>query len=508
MPAQIILTVIESTLKGQKYIFNERTTTFVGRGEDCFPRLPDDKDHQYIGRRHCMLDINPPDIRIRDLGSLNGTYVNKKKIGQRARDQTDEEGAQLQFPEYDLKEGDEIKLGDTVFRVGISVDASCDGCGSYIAEDQKPRALKASGIYLCPACSQSSESLRPTAAPGGKAKVCANCGRDVSAEVDDYRKGDFVCGDCKANPMVVIEQLLKLAEDNDKKLQAIQGYDVLKELGRGGMGAVYLARHIRTDKLVALKVMLPEVAAEEWSREYFLREVENTKALKHRNVVELLDHGFSNGTFFFTLEYCSDGCLESLMVGRGGRLPLDEAMNIILQALDGLDYAHKAEIPYVKLADGTIGRGRGLVHRDIKPPNLFLSRSGGSLIAKIGDYGLAKAFDLAGLGGLTRTGTKAGSPWFMPRQQALNFKYVKPEVDVWAIAATLYYLLTSWVPRDFPMDWDPWRVVYKNDPVPIGRRGSPIPKRLAEVIDQALVEEPEIYFKTAAELKRALESAL
>ncbi|MCI0487090.1 MAG: serine/threonine protein kinase, partial [Blastocatellia bacterium] len=81
-------------------------------------------------------------------------------------------------------------------------------------------------------------------------------------------------------------------------------------------------------------------------------------------------------------------------------------------------------------------------------------------------------------------------------------------VDVWAIAASLYYLLTGWVPRDFPTGRDPWMVIYKNDAVPVSQRGIAIPERLAEVIDQALVEEPEIYFKTAAEFKLALESAL
>jgi eukaryotic-like serine/threonine-protein kinase len=96
----------------------------------------------------------------------------------------------------------------------------------------------------------------------------------------------------------------------------------------------------------------------------------------------------------------------------------------------------------------------------------------------------------------------------MARQQVIDFKYAEPEVDVWAIAASLYNMLTGAVPRDFPKDRDPWLVVLETPPVPIRRRKPSLPKELAEVIDQALVEEPEIPFKTAAEFKEALERAL
>jgi eukaryotic-like serine/threonine-protein kinase len=122
---------------------------------------------------------------------------------------------------------------------------------------------------------------------------------------------------------------------------------------------------------------------------------------------------------------------------------------------------------------------------------------------KIGDYGLAKSFDLAGLSGQTLTGTQAGTPVLMCRQQLLNYKYVQPEVDVWAAAACLYYMLTGAFPRDFTSG-DPFLAVLQNDPVPIRQRDANIPQQLAKVIDLALLEKPEIYFKSAAEFKQAL----
>lgn len=128
------------------------------------------------------------------------------------------------------------------------------------------------------------------------------------------------------------------------------------------------------------------------------------------------------------------------------------------------------------------------------------------ITAKIGDYGLSKAFDLAGLSGQTRTGSRVGTPVFIPRQQVLEFKYAKPEVDVWAAAASLYYMLTGYYPRDFTGK-DIFLEVLRNKPVPIRQRDISIPKKLAEVIDLALIEEPEIYFKSAKAFKQALLSA-
>ncbi|GAB3934289.1 hypothetical protein GCM10027614_07030 [Micromonospora vulcania] len=158
--------------------------------------------------------------------------------------------------------------------------------------------------------------------------------------------------------------------------------------------------------------------------------------------------------------------------------------------MDGLAYAHRAELP-VTLADGRTAVSHGLVHRDITPPNLLLTTgAGGGTVTKIADFGLAKAFDQAGLSGHTRTGAIGGSIAFQARTQLIDYKYARPEVDLWALTACLYWMLTGTTPRDFPAGTDPIAVVLRTRPVPVRQRLASVPPRLAAVIDEMLVDNP------------------
>jgi hypothetical protein len=445
-PARVTLTLDSGPDKGRQFVFEERISCIVGRQDECHPRFPDDEQHCTISRHHCLLDINPPDICVRDLGSLGGTYVNGQLLDKRPEGMDRDEAQKQRFRERPLRDGDELRLcqhGAAIFRVRVTAPAAC--------------------VLV----------------------VCARCGRDVTGQAGANRPGAFLCAQCRQQQGGVVQEV------------AVRGYTILKELGRGGMGSVWLARHDRTGRLAAIKVMLPQVAADERAVKRFLREMANSRILHHPNIVRVEDSGFSRGVFFLTLEYCDGGSAAGLMKQRGGVLSVDEAVEITLQGLEGLHYAHNV-----------FGPGRGLVHRDLKPANLLLCGSGSARIAKVGDYGLSKAFDDAGLSGGTRTGEAAGTPHFMARQQVIDFKFAEPEVDVWAMAASLYHMLTGAVPRDFPKDRDPWLVVLETPPVPIRRRKPSLPKALAEVIDQALVEEPKITFTTAAEFKEALEGSV
>ena len=508
MPAKVALKITEGKLKGKDFSFNERTSCIFGRSDDCKvteTQLPE--DDPFVSRHHCMLDINPPEATIRDFGSLNGTYLNDVKIGQRARGSAPEDAQKEKFPEHDIKNGDRIKIGDSVFSVTIHNPCHCARCQKEIPEELSAKAERKPGLFQCDECFRKTEKS-PGMIPMKKRMTCKMCGKDVTPEIGYTRVGDYVCKSCLNEPMKFIEMLLDLAKSGNRDLIAIDGYRVLRILGQGGMGIVYLAEKKKTGEKIALKVMIPKIATDDKAKSDFLRETENTKALRHKNIVQLYDNGYSNATFFMTLDYCNGGSVDKLMLDKGGALSVDEASRIILDVLDGLEYAHYAEIPHVKLSNGEYGKGRGLIHRDISPHNIFLMNSNGSSCAKLGDFGLAKAFDLAGLSGRTRTGTAAGKPFYMPRQQVLNYKFSKPEVDVWAVAASFYKMLTNDFPRNFPKDQDVWQTVLQNRPIPIRDRNKSIPKKLAEVIDEALIDNPEIKIKTAAELKKRIQAAM
>ncbi|HET6705150.1 FHA domain-containing serine/threonine-protein kinase [Amycolatopsis sp.] len=254
------------------------------------------------------------------------------------------------------------------------------------------------------------------------------------------------------------------------------GYALEHELGRGAQGVVFLARDTTTGEPVALKVLhdvRPDTAG------LFLREIANVRALRHPNIVDFRGVG-DEPVPFLVSTYCPGGSVDRL-----GRLTAREAVPIILGVLAGLAYAHGAELPEVRLADRTTTTARGLVHRDVKPQNVLLD--GG--IARLADFGLAKAFDVAGFSGHTRTGELGGSLEFVPRAQVLNYRYAPPWVDVWATAATLYWMLTGRPPRDFPLGADPVAVVLRENPVPVRAREPSVPPRLAELVDRTLTEE-------------------
>ena len=496
MPGKVKIEIVEGPMQGKEFVFEEHDTFLFGRMPDCHAVLPDDP---LVSRHQFIVEANPPDACVRDLGSLNGTYVNDIKHGGREKGETPEQGAKRQYPEVSLKTGDRIKVGHTVMAISTEGPAICCECDCDIPEENRQAYAWVGGTFICATCKNKLISLgKPAKPPKPKPVHCQKCGKDVTDEVGEGRKGDYICRSCQkkaeADPaelMFAIMQKLGLGGGGGEAPE-VAGYKIEKKIGAGGFGAVYLARHETDGGHVAVKVMLSQVAVDEHSRKLFLREMDSMKKLKHDHIVPLLDRGSAGGAFYFIMDYCEGGSVDDLIRQCGGKLALSEAGPIILDALAGLAYAHQ----------------QNFVHRDLKPGNILLAGPEGKRVAKVTDFGLAKNFQKAGLSGMTVTGNVAGTPVYMPREQVTNFKYVKPASDVWSMGATLYNMLTGRFPRDMRRGQDPMEAILHGEIVPIRKRDSGIPRKVAEVIDRALDNNVKNRYKDAAGMRKALAKAL
>jgi eukaryotic-like serine/threonine-protein kinase len=471
MSSTVTFTILEGSSQGTTYSFSDRRTIWVGRDPACDICFIEEYDT--VSRRHCIIDINPPKVSIRDYDSKYGTHVDNRLIGKRQPTTPNSPPVVPVKPiECNLHSGNIIGLGETHLRLEIQ--------GEQPNYDPPKPTSQLTQLFLM------------------AATKAINLYKDW-LEIPDKAS--------LANTNV--------PSNSPTATTAIGGYKIIKPLGHGSYGEVFLAESDQGQQ-IAIKILLPDIAAAPDKVQKFEREIENAKALDHPNVVRLLGNGFDphNQCLYYAMEYCAGDNLETLMNNMKGILPWDTARRLIGQILDGLAYTHSVEIPYVRLLDGSYQRGRGLVHRDLKPANIVIAYSNRGFVAKIGDFGLSKAYDLAGLSGHTMTDDQGGTKGFMCRKQFLDFQSSKPEVDIWAAAACLYYMLTHQLPRDFS-GGDNVNELLTQDVIPIRDRNPEIPPLLAEVIDRALWEEPDknkiqdqvLNYQQAQQFKIDLETA-
>ncbi len=263
-------------------------------------------------------------------------------------------------------------------------------------------------------------------------------------------------------------------------------------LGEGGMGAVYTASHLVTGRKVAIKFLLAELADNTEAVGRFFREARAATAIKSEHICEVLDmRPPEEGTPYLVMEYLEGESLKE-HIQRLGRVPMGEAVNIMVQVLEALHAAHKA----------------GIVHRDIKPDNLFLvSREGKPPMVKLLDFGISK-FNPTGDGGedhsLTRTGTVLGTPYYMSPEQASGERTVGPISDLYAVGVMLYEVLTGGVPFDADSFSALVVKIVCETPMHPCQRVPELPQAMGDLVMKAMAREQSVRFNTAAEFSEAL----
>jgi tetratricopeptide (TPR) repeat protein len=264
------------------------------------------------------------------------------------------------------------------------------------------------------------------------------------------------------------------------------GYEVLEELGRGGMGIVYKARDTRLNRLVALKRIRAGGHADPEELARFRREAEAVARLQHPHIVQIYEIGECGGLPFFALELLEGGSLEDRL--RGTPLPPRPAARLVATVARALHAAH----------------GRGVVHRDLKPANVLMTTEG---LPKVADFGLAKQLDAAA--GQTQSGVVMGTPPYMaPEQAAGRPSAITPRTDVYALGALLYELLTGRPPFRAATAVETLQQVLSEDAVPPRRLQPRTPHDLDTICLKCLRKEPSKRYASAEALAEDLERYL
>ncbi len=274
--------------------------------------------------------------------------------------------------------------------------------------------------------------------------------------------------------MSVLEQL---------KQSLAERYDVERELGAGGMATVFLARDMKHDRHVAIKVLRPELAAA-LGPDRFIREIEIAAKLQHPHILDLFDSGEVEGLLYYVMPYVEGESLRNL-IDREGPLPLDRALDVAREVASALHYAHE----------------RDIVHRDIKPANILLS--GGH--AMVADFGIARALTAGGGEGITQVGMAVGTAAYMSPEQATgSADEVDGRSDLYALGCVLFEMLTGGIPYEGPTVQTILRKSLSGNIPSVRKVRKDVPAAVDAVISKALARIPQDRFATGAEFAAAI----
>jgi serine/threonine protein kinase len=262
-------------------------------------------------------------------------------------------------------------------------------------------------------------------------------------------------------------------------------YELDNELGRGGMGIVYRAKDRRLKRLVAIKLLPPELAFRSEIKTRFLREAETAAQLSHPNIVPIYSVDERDGLVYFVMALVEGPTLARRMY-EDGQLPIEQVRRGLREVADALAYAH----------------GRGVIHRDIKPDNILLDKESGR--ALVTDFGIARAIQEGADSRLTATGVAIGTPAYMSPEQAAGDREIDGRTDLYALGVVAYQMLTGRLPFQASSTASMLMKHITERPMPVGQLRTDCPADLAASVMSLLEKEPENRVPNAAALVRAL----
>jgi tetratricopeptide (TPR) repeat protein/predicted Ser/Thr protein kinase len=257
-------------------------------------------------------------------------------------------------------------------------------------------------------------------------------------------------------------------------------YEILKMLGQGGMGAVYKAKDRELDRLVALKVIRPELAGHASILQRFKQELLLARKITHRNIIRIFDLGVADGLRFITMEFVAGQDLSSLLDERHKYTP-EETVTILLQVCAALEAAH----------------AEGVVHRDLKPQNIMIGEGGRVCVM---DFGLARSMEA---GGLTQAGAVMGTPAYMSPEQAKGMP-ADQRSDLYALGIIAYVMLTGEVPFKADSALASMLMRTQGPPTPSIQLNPGIPQALNDIVQKSMAVDPKDRYQTAAEFAKDL----
>ena len=438
--------VIAGPHAGAGYRFLEHNTLFAGRLSKAQLRLEKDL---HFSRHHFRLEVNPPTCFLMDLNSRNGTYVNGERVRERF-----------------LQDGDIVSGGRTRMIVTIFDPKLCKVKTAEQTIAEAPAQfvpISANEVVRNSTTSQNRQSPVQTSEPP----------RGIPERIE--RPANSVRSEQKSDAAI-----------------NIPGYRIVDKIGEGDLGTVYRAQKLATHERCALKVLIPNDQTDEKSIQTFLREASVLNQLNHPHIIRLIEMGAFGRSVFLATEYVKSIDWNHLVSRYSSEKRIRTACGLMSQVLSALEYAHT----------------RSLVHRDVKPSNVLITKHEDKLSAKLADFGLAKQYTTAGMSQVTRDGDVLGSLPFMSPDQFLNSRDARPTCDIYSAGATLYWMLTGHEP--IPLDGHPCKflAILESPPTPIQQYNSAIPAPIAAVVHRALEKSPEKRFTSAAEMRHVLRTAM